>query len=533
MKFRTYVAVHTALFVLTAPILLRSPVVRADDSAPKIDYTNPPQGVFADDWMRIELEGIGKVGYAHSEFSRQDDQIHSSTLLSIQLARAGQNVKIGVLQSAVETLAGAPESFSHQMDMSVAKMSVEGRIENGKVTVTSNQLGQSMTDVHDYPEGAVMSWGALLRQHKEGYKPGTTYTIKTYDPATAVNAALDLTVNIVGPEKISIDGKETDAILTKQIMKLPQFPDGVQTKAWLDAEGNVLRTNVQMAGMNMVMTRTTRTDALGQFDPPEFFMPTTIAIKQRIDRDAVKRIEYVIRSKNPNIQLPDIPYTSMQKSKRNEDGSLFVRVQRLDRNRVEHEGGLSRTQGFEQYLTANNMINSDDPAVREMAAEAAGHALEPYEICDRLRKYVSKNISAKNLNIGFATASEVCRNREGDCSEHAVLLAALGRAAGMPSRVVTGIVYVPVFGGRDDIFGFHMWTQFYIGEKWVDFDAALEQSDVDPTHIAFSVDSLDHGSLGQVAFPLVNVIGNLDLTIENVIPEEALITRESDPDSDS
>lgn len=530
MKFRPQNAARTALFVFTALVMLHAPAVRAEETAPKVDYTNPPQGVFADDWMRIELEGIGKVGYAHSEFTRKDDMIHSSTVLSIQLARAGQNIKIGVLQSAAETFAGVPRSFSHQMDMSVAKMSVEGKIEEGKVTVTSNQLGQSMTNVHDYPEGAVMSWGALLRQHKEGYKPGTTYTIKTYDPATAVNAALELTVNIIGPEKIKIDGEETDAILTSQTMKLPQFPDGVQTKAWLDDEGNILRTNVQMAGMNMVMTRTTQADALGQFDPPEFFMPTTIAIKQRIDRDAVQRIEYVIRSKNPNIRLPDLPYTATQKSKRNEDGSLFVRVQRLDRSRIENAEGFSRAEEFKEFLTANNMINSDDPAVREMAAEAVGHAQAPYEIGDRLRKYVTENISAKNLNIGFATASEVCRNREGDCSEHAVLLAALGRAAGLPSRVVTGIVYVPVFGGRDDIFGFHMWTQFYIGDTWVDFDAALEQTDVDPTHIAFSVDSLDHGSLGQVAFPLVNVIGNLDLTIEDVVPEEALITRTPETD---
>ena len=41
-----------------------------------------------------------------------------------------------------------------------------------------------------------------------------------------------------------------------------------------------------------------------------------------------------------------------------------------------------------------------------------------------------------------ATAAEVARSREGDCTEHAVLLAALARARGIPARVAMGLVYV-------------------------------------------------------------------------------------------
>jgi hypothetical protein len=120
--------------------------------------------------------------------------------------------------------------------------------------------------------------------------------------------------------------------------------------------------------------------------------------------------------------------------------------------------------------------------------------------------------------VGFATASEVCRNKEGDCSEHAVLLAALGRACGIPTRVVTGLVYVPIFGGDADIFGFHMWTQFRIGDSWVDFDAAQHESDCNPTHIAFSTSSLAGAGLGQISINLVHLIGNLELDIVRIEP---------------
>jgi transglutaminase-like putative cysteine protease len=170
------------------------------------------------------------------------------------------------------------------------------------------------------------------------------------------------------------------------------------------------------------------------------------------------------------------------------------------------------------YLAPNAIINSDDPVVREMANAARADAQSPYEIADRLRRYVTDAIEDKNLNVGFATASEVARNKEGDCSEHAVLLAALGRACGLPARVVTGLVYVPIFGGSDDIFGFHMWTQFRIGDAWVDFDAAQHESDCNPTHIAFSVSSLEGAGIGQIAIDLINLIGNLEIDIVRIDP---------------
>ena len=73
-----------------------------------------------------------------------------------------------------------------------------------------------------------------------------------------------------------------------------------------------------------------------------------------------------------------------------------------------------------------------------------------------MRASVHHYIDDKSLGVGFASASEVCATREGDCSEHAVLLVALLRAAGIPSRAVSGVVYVDSFVGERQVFGFHV-----------------------------------------------------------------------------
>jgi transglutaminase-like putative cysteine protease len=67
--------------------------------------------------------------------------------------------------------------------------------------------------------------------------------------------------------------------------------------------------------------------------------------------------------------------------------------------------------------------------------------------------------------------------RAGDCNEHAVLFAALARAAGLPARVVAGVVYL------DGAFLYHAWNEVWLGDGWVSVDAALDQMPADATHI--------------------------------------------------
>ena len=70
-------------------------------------------------------------------------------------------------------------------------------------------------------------------------------------------------------------------------------------------------------------------------------------------------------------------------------------------------------------------------------------------------------LNAKDFSQAFASAAEVVDTHEGDCTEHAVLLAALCRARGIPARVAIGLVYMPA----THEFGYHMWTEVYIGKR--------------------------------------------------------------------
>jgi transglutaminase-like putative cysteine protease len=104
-------------------------------------------------------------------------------------------------------------------------------------------------------------------------------------------------------------------------------------------------------------------------------------------------------------------------------------------------------------------------------------------------------------SVTVPSAREVLARRRGDCNEHAVLLAALARAAGIPARVVAGAVYA------NDGFYYHAWTELWLG-RWVSADAAFGQLPADATHVKL----LEGGPERHLA--LAGVIGRLAFAVE-------------------
>jgi len=102
--------------------------------------------------------------------------------------------------------------------------------------------------------------------------------------------------------------------------------------------------------------------------------------------------------------------------------------------------------------------------------------------------------------VSIPNALQVLEMGQGDCNEHAVLLAALGRAVGLPTRLITGAIYL------NDAFFYHAWCEVWL-DRWVPIDPALDQFPADATHIKFIVGGLED-QLG-----MIDIIGRLGLEV--------------------
>jgi transglutaminase-like putative cysteine protease len=85
-----------------------------------------------------------------------------------------------------------------------------------------------------------------------------------------------------------------------------------------------------------------------------------------------------------------------------------------------------------------------------------------------------------------------------------MLYTAMARAAGIPTKMVGGIVYMEGMG-----FLYHSWAESYIG-RWIAVDPTFNQVGVDAAHIKL-VEGHDWTSL----LPLGKVVGQVKIKIKN------------------
>jgi hypothetical protein len=83
-------------------------------------------------------------------------------------------------------------------------------------------------------------------------------------------------------------------------------------------------------------------------------------------------------------------------------------------------------------------------------------------------------------DVGIVRSSlDVLHTKTGVCRDYAILYTALARSAGIPTKVVSGLVF---WQGK---FYYHAWAESYTG-RWTPVDATLPTDFVDATHIKFA-----------------------------------------------
>jgi len=485
-----------------------------------IDVNNPPQGTFIDEWYAIMIRDQ-KSGHAHIVMERKPgkgrDVIHTRTDMTIAAKRMNQTINVAVVEQGLETLDGRPLAFSQTMKLAGMPIEKRGRIRDGKITIDSNQLGQKHTSIHNVPDGAIMTWGLFREMMKRGLKPGTRYELGIYEPALAPGKLLPSTTEILAYETLDLYGRKVDTIKTRQSITISNMLGQetiVDTVSWITEKGDTLRVQMEMDMLPLTLEACSKSAAMAPNDPAELMMSSLIEVDTSVNAKA-SSIHYRLSVKDDpgSMTLPKLPNTDIQKVKRQSDTAVdLVISQPAPFGQGDKKAKLSE-EDRKRYLADTATLNYKDSEVAKLVAKAAGNEKDPWKLADKLRRFVTDYVSDKSLNVGFATASEVARSKEGDCSEHGVLLAALGRGAGIPSRLVTGLIYVESWKGKQHIFGGHLWTQFYIDGRWIDLDAAQRQTQVEPTHIALSISDGGESGIADLINSLWLNLGKLQITI--------------------
>jgi len=499
MAFRSRVR----LLTLFLGLMILRPATTAE-----INWKDPPQGVFEDRWYVILVNGQ-RAGYSRVATKRNDQTIESLNFIELGIARGAAEIKLVMKSVQKETLRGEPLGFDVEQQMSLATVMKKGVVRDGRVYITSTEQGRSTENNYEWDPKSKMAWGIALATRTEPIAVGKVFDLWTYDALVRPSGPVRTQLKIVGKETIDMLGRQVEAFKAEATTYL-MAP--ITTISYVDESGADLRMTMDMGFIKADLIACSKEYALQKAASPELFIQTVIEMGKPLNPERLKRIRYRLNVSD-TFSEEMFPTTGMQRVIRREDQMVELEVCRIDWNKLKQATSQPVPADIKPYLEASAFLDAKNPKIIEQARKAVGAEKDPVRMADLLRRHVSSFIDKKDLTVGLATASEVVQTRQGDCTEHAVLLAAMARAVGIPARCVGGIVYVSAMTGKKYVFGFHMWTQVWLAGQWVDIDGALLQTDCDPSHIVMTIMPLNEDGMADIAVGILPFIGKTRIEV--------------------
>lgn len=500
---RTWLGWCFSVILLTAP-------ARADDT---------PQGKLLRDTWDAAYLASGKVGYYHTtvrEIERDGEKRLRTTLeLRLTLRRFDATVQLRAEQGTEETADGTVTAVFSRMFLDKGQeLVMNGEVTGNKVRIRMNGGRQERIEDWDNRVVGMDRQERLFRERQ--VKPGDQLAYRSFEPA--IQSVVTVRVNVKDEEDVQVLGKKQRLLRVETVADPVEFGNGKKFQlpgmtVWLDKNYQPVRSETEQPPLGkIVLYRTTREVAmrpavaakvvdigLASDVPLNRPIPSphdTTSVVYRMtlrDGDAAKAFAADDRQQVTAIN----------------DKTCEVRVRSV---RVPPARGESEVK--DEYLKSNFFITSDDAQVQAFARRAVGDETDPWRQAQRIERWVHDHMKNFNPTVEFTTAARVAQSLEGDCRHHAVLTAAMCRAAGVPSRTALGLVYVNKQG--KPVLGFHMWTEVFVRGQWLGLDATLGRGYVGAGHVKITDHSWhDTQSLTPV-LPVIEVVGKLTAEVVRV-----------------
>ena len=165
--------------------------------------------------------------------------------------------------------------------------------------------------------------------------------------------------------------------------------------------------------------------------------------------------------------------------------------------------------------SSNIEEDSANPEIIRTAKKIVAGSPDQSEMIKRIANFVYKHIKNKNYNHGTLSASEVLRLQSGDCTEHSSLFAALSRAAGIPAKMVYGLVMNP----SGQLF-FHNWNEAFADGKWVPVDSTFGIVPADSSRIMLIYGGSDSKSRENVSISVLKFMNNTKIAVQGFSNEK-------------
>ncbi len=490
-----------------ANIIVETNSLDSTDTEPETDpETETATETETESWQVIYL-GETRIGYVHSTSEkitrdgRKLEQTSTNTHMTIE--RFGQKLKMQILAENVAAEDGELVSFVQETRNPPANSTrVVGQIQDDKLLLKTTIADRTTEQELPWEKGLKSLAYEAQSLTENPLKPGESRSFDVFLPELKNKATVTMTAGAMETVKL-FDGTSQELMQIKTTNTV--LP--TSTRSWIDEKGNTLKTETDLLGLVMTTYEVSEEEAVKAIAGGEL----DIAVGSLIRVDPIakghrsRKVVYHITTPGED-PAEFLVADKTQSVKRISDEAIELTVAPPA---LPEDAKVVETKP--EFLESSAFLQCTDNRVIEHAEKAAGEETNPVEIARRMEKYVSTTLTNKNFSTAMASAAEVAKNLEGDCTEHAVLLAAMLRAKNIPSRIAVGLVYIE----RSHDFGGHMWSEAWLDGKWVPLDATLGRGGIGGAHIKMANSSFsDDGPAPVLSFlPMMKVLGKMKIKV--------------------
>ena len=471
-----------AMVVLLAPAtLLSAGPVEEKGSWYVITFSGTPVGLGRDRWVR---DNAGRYYEYH---------------VDIEVSRMGTPVRMLVRTEEWDDPQGSMIRYRTETTLGGTRMRMFGERKGDSLIVLTE--GQDFTQKKSLPwEKDARSSAELEGYIAEQLKAGKgAFSARAFDPLAA---------SFVSSRYEVVDTlNETSTTGEERLLVVEQFDNGAQTPTatlWFDSNYETFRTTIRQMGMEVVVERIDADEIAHLELNPNFDVIRGSMIRCAGFPEPVEELSDVVFRMTFDQPLIDVEgFCGPNQSVVAKEGAIVDVL--VSRSVVDDEVLSDTNPG--RYLRSDRYIQSEHARVVAVADSLAGTVDGGgLPLARVVAAWVNEYIIDKSFGQGFASALDVLSTREGDCTEHAVLTAAVLRAAGIPTRVVVGLAY-----GDGHLFG-HMWNEVYV-DRWRTIDA-LDPT-TNPTRIRLAA-SPDERAIDKFdVIRAYSLVGGLKVEVES------------------
>jgi transglutaminase-like putative cysteine protease len=434
----------------------------------------------ADEWFGIYQQGK-KIGYAHSRTIPEAETYHLYEESEMDILALGSVQRVKTIINSYTTKNFLLKYFDFVLQSDMTTMKIKGAVIKKQLVLDIETGGQTRTEKIQLASPPYLSPNIKPAILLMGLETGKTYRFPLFNPATM--STEETTISVESKDRIKIGDTE------KTIYKMKESFQGMETTSWITQDGETIK---EESPLGYSLLKESKAEAMKRDKGGPIVDIITLTM---IPSDPIKdpsRVTYL------RARLRGVPLQGFQLD--NDRQTLTGDVIEIRKEDYPAAYRLPYT-GKEQteYLLPNALIQSDDKKIIDQASKILAGEKNAYASAKKLSEWVYSAIAKKPV-ISIPSALDVLKQREGDCNEHTALYTALARAAGIPTRMAAGIVYM------ENGFYYHAWPEVWVGH-WMAVDPTFNQFPADATHIRFATGNLDRQS------DIVRLVGKLKVDV--------------------